>query len=179
MASGGYYVAVAADGIMAGPTATVGSIGVIINHLEASDAIRKLGIKADPIVSGEHKDMGSPLREMTPEERRLLQEYVDASHRRFVEVVARGRKLLPEQVAKLANGDIFTAEDALKHGLVDRVGYVEDALDWIGELSGHPRLRVIAYRRPFSLERMFREVGRETARSFWENSPLRARPAVE
>ncbi|MCC8190808.1 MAG: signal peptide peptidase SppA, partial [Planctomycetes bacterium] len=124
MASGGYYIAAGTDGIMASPTATVGSIGVILRHFQVEDLLNKLGIQADPIVSGHRKDIGSPFRAMTEEERRLLQEYIDAAHRRFVTIVAEGRPLDLEAVERLADGSIYTAEAAVANGLVDRIGYI-------------------------------------------------------
>lgn len=159
MASGGYYVAVGAEGIMASPTATVGSIGVIMRHFQAAELLKKLGIEADPVVSAKHKDIGSMYREMTPEERELLQKYVDASHRKFVEAVAEGRGMSAEAVAALADGSIYTAEQALAKGMVDRIGYVDDAIDWLEEKTGEKNMRVIAFRRMLSLSDLFREIG--------------------
>ncbi|MDR1519211.1 MAG: signal peptide peptidase SppA [Planctomycetota bacterium] len=168
MASGGYYIAAAAAGIMANPAATVGSIGVIMNHFEVGDALRSLGITVDPITSGAHKDIGSPFREMTPDERKLLQAHVDALHRRFVAIVAKGRNIPPERVGELAGGDIFGAEAAMANGLVDRIGYIEDALDWVGELAGVRNMRVIGYRHTLSLGKLLREAGQGAAAAFRE-----------
>ncbi len=170
MASGGYYVAVAAEGIIASPTATVGSIGVMMRHFDAEELMRRLGVKADPVVSGPHKDIGSVFRAMTPEERKLLQDYIDASYRRFVKIVAEGRKMDEERVGKLADGSIFTADAALSAGLVDRLGYIEDALAWAEELAGGKDMRVIAYRRFPSLRDMLRETGRGAAGAILEHA---------
>ncbi|MCL2000872.1 MAG: signal peptide peptidase SppA [Planctomycetes bacterium] len=163
MASGGYYIAVAAGGIIASPTATIGSIGVMIQHFNAEELMRRLGIRADPVLSGSRKDIGSPFREMTGEERTLLQDYIDVSHRRFVEIVAEGRKLGSEQVMTLADGSIFTAEAALANGLVDRIGYIEDALAWAEDLAGSKDMRVVAYSRFPTLRGLLWEAGRGAA----------------
>ncbi len=170
MASGGYYIAVGSENIMASPTATVGSIGVMMRHFQAEELLRRLGVKSDPITSGAHKDIGSPFREMTPEERKLLQDYVDASHARFVEIVAEGRKLAPDRVRQLADGSIFTAEAALGNRLVDRLGYIEDALAWAEKLAGGKDMQVVAYRRFPSFRDMLREAGHGAAGAVLERA---------
>lgn len=176
MASGGYYIAVGADGTMASPTCTVGSIGVIMRHFQVSELLKKIGVETSPIVSGDRKDIGSPFREMTPEERKLLQDYIDAAHSRFVDVVAEGRKMDREAVAGLADGGIFTAAAALENGLIDRIGYIEDALTWAEEESGRKNMRVVSYRRLVSLGDIFREAGRGAAGAALE-SAASAEPA--
>lgn len=175
MASGGYYIAVGAEGIMASPTATVGSIGVVMQHIQVKDLMTKLGIKVDPITTGEHKDMGSIFRDMTPEERRYLQSYVDVSHERFVDLVAQGRGMTRDKVAVLATGKIFNADDALASGLVDKIGYIDDALRWTEELIGRSDMRVISYRRPMGFGDLFREAGHGAAAAALE---LDAAPTV-
>ncbi|MDR2391100.1 MAG: signal peptide peptidase SppA [Planctomycetota bacterium] len=167
MASGGYYIAAAASGVMANPTATVGSIGVIMNHFQAAETLRSLGIRVDPITSAGRKDIGSPFREMTAEERNILQAQVDASHRRFVEIVARGRNMPIEKAGELASGDIFTAEEAMHNGLVDRIGYIEDALDWAEELAGSRNMRVIGFRPAPSWDKLFRHAIQGAATALW------------
>lgn len=163
MASGGYYIAVAADEIMATPTSTVGSIGVIMQHFQVRDLMEKIGIKVDPITSGEHKDLASPFREMTPEERSLLQDYINTAHSRFVEVVAKGRNMSENQVRALADGGIFPAEKARERGLVDSIGYIEDAVAWAEGKTGRKNMRVVSYRRMVSFGDFFREAGRGAA----------------
>lgn len=183
MASGGYYIAVGSDGIMATPTSTIGSIGVIMQHLQFRELLDKIGVKADPIVSGERKDIGSPFREMTPEERELLQEYIDTAHRRFVSVVAKGRGMEEEAVAELADGGFFMADAALEKGLIDRVGYIADALKWAEEKAGEKDMRVVSYKRLLSFGEIFREAGRGAAsavvESAAENSHPRAMAVME
>ena len=176
MASGGYYIAAGADGIMASPTSTVGSIGVIMRHFQVAEMLRKIGVATDPIISGERKDLGSPFREMTPAERELLQDYIDHSHRRFVEIVAEGRGMEVDEVAKLADGGIFTAEAARENGLIDRIGYIEDALEWAEDLSGSSNMRVISYRRLASLGDLFREAGSGAAGAVVEAAGAESAP---
>ncbi|MDR1611535.1 MAG: signal peptide peptidase SppA [Planctomycetota bacterium] len=168
MASGGYYVAAASDGIMASPTATVGSVGVMLQHFQIRELLDRLGVKVEPVISGSRKDIGSIFREMTPEERSLLQQNVDHAQRRFVEVVAKGRGMDPAAVEPYADGRIFTSDEAKEAGLIDRIGYIENAIEWAEELAGEKGMRVIAYRRVFSLLDILFESGRvavrETAR---------------
>lgn len=159
MASGGYYIAVAADNIMASPTATVGSIGVILQHFQVSEMMEKLGIKVNPVTSGQRKDLGSPFRDMKPEERQLLQDYIDNAHKRFVDIVAKGRNMPTEQVAAFADGGIMDANTALEKGLVDSIGYIQDAIAWVEEKTDEEDMRVIGYRRQISLGELFNEAG--------------------
>ena len=170
MASGGYYIAVAADEIMASPTATVGSIGVIMQHFQVRELLEKIGVKVDPITSGERKDLASPFREMTDEERQLLQNYIDTAHKRFVDIVAEGRKMPEEEVRKLADGGIFSAEAAKENGLVDSVGYIDDAIAWAEAKAKKKNMRVIGYRRIISFGDLFREAGRGAAGAVIESA---------
>lgn len=165
MASGGYYVAVAADQIMATPTATVGSIGVILQHFQVEELMKTLGIRVSPVTSGAHKDLASPFREMTPEERKLLQDYVDISHRRFVDIVAKGRGLPAEEVAALADGSIMGADAALEKGLIDSIGYIEDAVALVESELGERGMRIIGYSRMVSITEMLSGMGAEAAGS--------------
>lgn len=165
MASGGYYIAAASDGIMASPTSTIGSIGVIMQHFQTEDLLKHIGVKVDPLTSGEHKDMGSPFREMTPEERSILLQYIEKSHARFVGIVAKGRDMPLEKAFEIADGRIYTVDECITNGLVDRVGYIEDALDWVEQMADGSNMRVICYRRLFSLDDMFRNAGEGAARA--------------
>lgn len=135
-ASGGYYVAAACDKIVSHPGTITGSIGVIFSVGNAEGLMKKIGYKSDAIKSGKFKDIGSMTREMTPEERRLLQEMIDDSYDQFVGAVAQGRKMPVEQVKALADGRIFTGRQALQAGLVDSLGDMQDALDLAGEAAG-------------------------------------------
>jgi protease-4 len=135
-ASGGYYIAAAANGIVANPGTITGSIGVIMGYTDLQELFRKIGLAPVVVKSGAYKDMGSPLRAMSAEERAILQGFVDKLHQQFIQAVARGRDMDITAVAPLADGRIFTGEEALELGLVDRIGNVEDAIEWAGRLGG-------------------------------------------
>lgn len=136
-ASGGLYVAVAGDVVMANPGTLTGSIGVIMQLVEISGTMEKLGIKSQAIKSGAYKDMGSPMREMRPDEQKLLQAMVDEVYGQFVKDLAVGRpNLNAQQILQMADGRIFTGAEAHKLGLVDKLGSFEDALALAAELGG-------------------------------------------
>ncbi|BBO86963.1 signal peptide peptidase SppA [Desulfosarcina ovata] len=135
-ASGGYYVACAADGIVANPGTITGSIGVIMGYTNFQQLLDKIGMVPVVIKSGPYKDTGSPTREMREDERELLQAVTHGIHEQFVTAIAEGRKMAREKVVEAADGRIFTGETALQKGLVDRLGNFEDALAWAGELGG-------------------------------------------
>ncbi|MEM9177383.1 MAG: signal peptide peptidase SppA [Myxococcota bacterium] len=148
-ASGGYYIAMAADEVQAHPTTVVGSIGVIFTSVNVAGLMEKLGIEDQTITGGEFKDIGSPFRPLTGEERAQLQSIVDDLHARFREIVDRGRPQLDaEQVASLANGRIYSAPQALENGLVDRIGAMGDAIGLLSDRMGAPNVRVVAYHSP-------------------------------
>jgi protease-4 len=147
-ASGGYYVALAADTIVAHPTTVTGSIGTIMLSLNAQQLMERLGVTAVTIKSGEHKDMGSPFRRLTDEERAIFQSVIDSLHAQFVNLVVERRRLPRETAARLADGRIYTAEQALAHGLVDAVGYLPDALAIARRAAGVDEARVVIYKRP-------------------------------
>jgi protease-4 len=154
-ASGGYYVAAGCDRIVAHPTTITGSIGVIALHVSLAGLLEKIGVKVTALKAGERKDTGSPFRELGEEDRKLLQGLIDQAHARFVGVVAEGRagRLTPEQVKGLADGRIFTASQALEAKLVDRLGYLADAVEEARGLAGLKEARVVMYsRRPQKLE---------------------------
>lgn len=135
-ASGGYYIASAADGIVANPGTITGSIGVVMEHTNFKALFEKIGLYPVIITSGKYKDIGSPLREMTEDERGLLQDFVDTVHRQFVDDVSSGRKMNREAVAQIADGRIITGETAKSHGLVDKMGNLADAVAWAAEKGG-------------------------------------------
>jgi protease-4 len=147
-ASGGYYVALAADTIVAHPTTVTGSIGTIMLSLNAQQLMDKLGVAAVTIKSGEHKDMGSPFRRLTDEERAIFQSVIDALHAQFVDRLVERRRLPRETASRLADGRIYTAQQALAHGLVDAVGYLPDALAVARRAAGVDEARVVIYKRP-------------------------------
>ncbi len=158
-ASGGYYIAAAADRIVAHPTTITGSIGVIIESLNIKDLADRLGIKDVSIASGENKQMLNPLHDLTDEQRKLLQASVDALHNRFVSLVAEGRDLPKEKVAEIADGRILIAEDAVRAGLVDAIGYFPDAIDAMADLIGNESLHIVRYERKASFLEMLEGEG--------------------
>ena len=147
-ASGGYYVALAADSIVAHPTTVTGSIGVIMLGLNAEGLLQKIGVATNTFKSGEHKDMGSPFRALTGEERAIFQSVIDDLHRQFFTKVAERRAIAPDAARALADGRIYTAEQALAHRLVDRIGYMPDAIEVARRAAGVEEARVIVYHRP-------------------------------
>jgi protease-4 len=147
-ASGGYYVALAADRIVAHPTTVTGSIGVLMLTVNSSGLLEKIGVSADYITSGPRKDMGSPFRALTPEERAIFQDVIDRLYGRFVGLVARERRLDESRVRSFADGRIYTAPEALSLGLVDRIGYLEEAIALAKEAAATPEAKVVTYHRP-------------------------------
>ncbi|MBI5743658.1 MAG: signal peptide peptidase SppA [Elusimicrobia bacterium] len=149
-ASGGYYVASACDLIVAQPGTITGSIGVIFSVANFEGLMKKVGFKSEAIKSGKFKDIGSPTREMTPEERRLLQGMIDDSYAQFVAAVAEGRKMPEDKVKLLADGRIYTGRQGLENGLVDKLGDLQDALDAAGEMGGiGKKPRIVRETAPF------------------------------
>ncbi len=135
-ASGGYYIASASDLIVANPGTITGSIGVVMQFSNFEELLKKIGIKGVVLKSGEHKDIGSPFREMTPEEKRIMQEVLDNVHQQFIQAVAEGRKLERSKVAEVADGRILTGEQAKNLGLVDRLGNLQDTIDITAKMVG-------------------------------------------
>ena len=135
-ASGGYYIASAASGIVANPGTITGSIGVIMGYADIQGLLQKIGITPVVVKSGQYKDIGSPVRAMTDSERAILQTFSDQVHRQFITAIAEGRHLEFDKVASVADGRILSGENALELGLVDRLGNLEDAIAWAGELGG-------------------------------------------
>jgi protease-4 len=146
-ASGGYYLAMGCDQVYAHPSTVTGSIGVIMSMYNASGLTRLVGITSDAIKSGPNKDIGNPLRPMTDSEREILQGMVNSFYDQFVKIVATGRHLPEERVRALADGRVYTGEDAARLGLVDKIGYFEDALLAARNLAGVRDATVVAYDR--------------------------------
>ena len=144
-ASGGYYVSVPADRIIAQPTALIGSIGVILQTLNVQGLSEKIGVTDTTIKSGKNKDLLNPFHAVDPEQVALLQESVDALHDRFVELVAAGRALKKSEVRPLADGRLFTADEALRHKLIDAIGYWDEACATLADLLGEEDLYVVTY----------------------------------
>lgn len=135
-ASGGYYIAAAADGIVASPGTVTGSIGVLMAFTDYRELLGKIGLKPVVIKSGEYKDMGSGARDMTEAERDVLTGLTHQIHEQFIRDVAAGRKMDPATVRAVADGRIFTGETFQAMGFIDRTGNYADAVDWAADLGG-------------------------------------------
>lgn len=135
-ASGGYYIAAAADKIVANPGTLTGSIGVKMEFANIEQLLEKIGVKGMVVKSGEYKDIASPYRNMTPEEKKLLQDVLDDVHSQFIKAVAEGRGLPEAEVRAVADGRIFTGQQALGLKLVDQMGDLEDGIQIAGALAG-------------------------------------------
>jgi len=135
-ASGGVYIGVGAEHIVANPGTITGSIGVILRGNNLERLLEKIGVSFKVIKSGPYKDILAFDRELTDPEKNILQEMIDTSYQQFVQTVAEGRKLAVETVRSFADGRIFTGQQALELGVVDRLGTEEDARRWAAELVG-------------------------------------------
>lgn len=156
-ASGGYYIASPADMIFANPGTLTGSIGVIMEIPNLEGLMTKIGVRTEVIKSGRHKDMASAFRKMEKEDRELLQGVLDNVHEQFIRAVAEGRKLSVDGIRPIADGRIFTGEQAKGLRLVDELGTLEDAIGKAAELagiSGEPE--VVSKKDRLSIMEMFR-----------------------
>ena len=173
-ASGGYYIACAADTIMANPGTITGSIGVIMESLNVEELLHKIGLRSMVVKSGKHKDLGSPLRPMTEEEKKLLQGVLDSVHDQFIRAVAEGRRLPLEKVRELADGRIFSGEQARNLGLVDELGNLEEAIALAAKMAGirgEPEV-IYAEKKRFSLlEFLLQESISKLAEGLKESAP--------
>jgi len=148
VASGGYYIALPADYIQAHPTTVTGSIGVIFVRPKVTGLMQKIGVAVEVNKSGTDKDMGSPFRQTSAEEEEIFQDFTDRLGVRFVDLVARHRKLQSEVVAQISTARVYLADEALELGLVDEVGYLEDAVNQAKKLAGLAEdAKVVVYRR--------------------------------
>jgi protease-4 len=148
--SGGYYVSLPADIIMAHPTTVTGSVGVILMRPQVSGFMEKIGVTVQVNKSGENKDMGSPFRPITPAEDNLLQELTDGLGRRFIDLVKQHRKLDDARLSTVADARVFLADAAMETGLVDKIGYLQDAIDAAKQIAGlDDDARVVTYRRTY------------------------------
>jgi len=147
-ASGGYYIALPADSIMAHPTTITGSIGVVFLRPNITGLMGKIGVDVEVNKSGLNKDMGSPFRKANEEEQRIMQKLLEELAERFVTLATKHRRLNPEAREQIASGRIYSADEALRLGLIDRTGYVEEAIGEAAKLSGLAKdPKVIVYRR--------------------------------
>jgi len=156
-ASGGYYVAVAADRIYASPGTRTGSIGVVMQLANVEGLLKKVGVEYVVVKAGAYKDVGNFARPMTPEERRILQSLLDDVYDQFIGAVAEGRGLDPQTVRSFAEGRIYSGRQAQGLKMVDDLGGLDDAIDAAAKMAGLPgKPRVVYPRRRFSLRDLFR-----------------------
>jgi protease-4 len=144
-ASGAYYIAMAADYIVAHPTSITGSIGVLMQTINIKGLGEKIGVKSVVIKSGRNKDILNPFEDLSEEQRNLLQSVIDELYERFVNVVSNGRHLSPEAIREIADGRIFTSSTALKLSLIDSIGYEKDAINKLTEMLGVTEVSVYRY----------------------------------
>lgn len=146
-ASGGYYISMAGSRVFAEPITETGSIGVIMNLVNYEDFLKKLGIRVTTIKSGKFKDIGSPYRELTPEEQEMFQKIIYELYEKFISVVKEGRKNLTEdKIKELAQGQIYLGIDAYKLGLVDELGNLDDAVNALQKDLGLTNFSIKEYR---------------------------------
>ncbi len=152
-ASGGYYIAVGTDRILANPGTLTGSIGVIMQMANFQELLDKVGVKSVVVKTGKFKDLGSPFRPMVDEERELLESVMNDTLSQFIEAVADGRSMDAAEVEQLADGRVFTGRQAKSVLLIDEIGDLHDAIKLAGELSGiEGTPRVLETPKPFSFQ---------------------------
>jgi len=166
-ASGGYYIACAADTIVANPGTIVGSIGVMIPLENIAELLSKVGVSSTVIKSGKYKDIGSMTRAITKDEEAVLQELIDDTYNQFVDIVADGRGLTREQVLEIADGRVFTGAQALKLGLIDKLGNLQDTIDLAADMvgiEGEPKVIYPKKKKPSLLDFVFEGIAQSVSR---------------
>lgn len=153
-ASGGYYVASAADEIVIHPTAVTGSIGVMVMNFNVEGLLSKVGVAEYTVKSADKKDFMSPFRPATPEELKIMQSIIDSMYGRFIEVIhgRSGNALDQQQIRTLADGRIYSSEQALTAKLVDRIAYLDEVIQDMKQKAGVPEAKVISYYRRGSVK---------------------------
>ena len=165
-ASGGYYLAAPADYIIANPGSITGSIGVIFQVSNVQGLFKKIGVQMKSIKSAEHKDIGSPFKEMSDKERKIIQSIIDGTYQQFVQVIVEGRKMNKAKVLQLADGRIYSGAQAKELGLIDDLGNLEKAIAKAVELSGiEGKPKLIEMEDKF--HKLFSMLGATTKFSFW------------
>jgi protease-4 len=144
--SGAYYIAQASDRIIANPTAVTGSIGVIMVQANVQGLLEKIGVQTTEIKSGEKKFMGSPFRPLTPDEQKIFQNVIDDMYRQFLSIVGKGRPgLTADQIHAAADGRIYTADQAKELGLIDEIGYLDEAIGAAKKAAKLDEARIVTY----------------------------------
>lgn len=154
-ASGAYYVSLPADYILAHPTTVTGSIGVIMQSFNIQELAAKIGITDVTIKSGANKDFFNPMREVNPEQMAMMQRLITRMHERFVALIVENRKLPQEVVEKLADGRVYLSDEAVQNGLIDGIGYYQDAEKKIAELLEVDSVKVLRYQEQMTLSDLF------------------------
>ncbi len=147
-ASGGYYIALPADFILAHPTTVTGSVGVLFLNPNVTGLMEKIGVDVNVSKTGKNKDMGSPFRQATEEEQKILQDITEQLGQRFLDRIAENRKLEPNKLKEISSARIYLADDALKLGMIDRIGYLDEAVGEARKLASLPEnAKIVVYRR--------------------------------
>lgn len=165
-ASGAYWVASATDKIIASPVSITGSIGVIGSYLEFSKLFEKYGVDYERLVSGERKDIGVPYRDLTEEERKLLQKKLSLVHEYFIKEVAKNRKMSEDEVRKAATGEFYLGQEALDLGLVDELGNKEKAIELMKQELGVKDINVVKREERKGILRLLQEVSYNMGQGF-------------
>ena len=172
-ASGGLLIACAGDKIVANPGTITGSISAIMQFANVEELLKKVGVKSSVVKSGRYKDIGSPMREMTPEERIIIQELVDDIYNQFIDVIVRDRKMTREQVVAIGDGRVFTGRRAKELGLVDQLGDMAAAAKLASELAGKNGEYDLVYpkkKHPSVFDYMFESAANQLSRSVKEKA---------
>lgn len=163
-ASGGYYLATTGDAIFANPNTLTGSLGVIFNLFNYSEAANKLGVQQYAIKSGRFKDIGSPARPLTEPERQIFQTLVNESYNNFVDVIVKGRNLSRQRVLEIADGRVYSGEQAKRLGLIDEFGDLEEATRYALSLTGEQDAMVVRYADQLSISKLLFSM-----KQYWSN----------
>jgi protease-4 len=158
-ASGAYYISAPSNSIIASPTALTGSIGVIIETINIGGLFEKIGLKDIVFKSGEHKDLLSYTREPTDEEKEILQNIVDESQARFLEIITKNRGIPSKNLEIISDGRVLTAKQAKELNLIDELGYLNSAVNKAKELADIKEAALTQYKQPFSWEQLFGGLG--------------------
>jgi len=167
-ASGGLLIACAGDKIVANPGTITGSISAIMQFANVEELLKKVGVQSSVVKSGQYKDIGSPMREMTPEERIIIQELVDDIYNQFIDVIVKDRKLTREQVIAIGDGRVFSGRKAKEYGLVDQLGDMASAAKLASQLAGKDGTYDLVYpkkKRPSFFDLMFESAANQLSRS--------------